>query len=942
VILHIHVTGDLVSEFDSSRALELLKRILVESSEGACGRLAVVQGGLTCGKTTLLHEFAQCATDTGALLLGATGSRTERGLQAGLIDQLFQSQGLPAGSIDRVRAMITSAMLVEQDDGEPPLHTVLRPSALLVHEACRAMLELSRTRPLVVVVDDVQFADDVSLQLLLYLLRRMRSARIVMVLSEWDWPQPALSPLRAELTGRPHHLIRLGPLSGEATSRMVRQALDRRVGSGLATAFHDLTGGNPLLLTALLEDHRNAEDEERDGRDGTGDEESPAVGFAFARAVAACLHRWEPMVLEVAQAIAVLGDRADPELIGRLMELRGEDAERVMHTLGRAGLLLGGRFRHPMAQTAVLGTLSPGGRSEAHSRAAELLHQRGATALEVARQVIAAGRAAEEWTLPVLRTAAEQALVEDDVTLAVQCLETALRASGDGAETLAVTAALARTAWRINPSVAAAHLPPLQAALQSGSLEGRDAVTLVRGALWSGDTEGVTAALRALSDSAALDDAQLYAEIRLAHQWHYGSDRGRFRAVKSASAAGSEPWSYAANQLAAAWNHKESRTATDCAEQILQSCRLEDSTLEVVASAVLALLSGNKLQEAAAWCDQLMEEAQLRGAVTWQMLLGGLRARVTLRRGKAMVASAQAEEALALLSGQSWGVLIGCPLATLISARTALGQYDAAAEAVQQRVPEEMYDTVHGLRYLHARGHYYLATDRPLAAISDFQRCGRSMQGWGLDVASLIPWRSSLAEANLRLGRTRVARDLVNRQLEQARTMDDRARGISLRVLAASSELGQRPTLLRQAVECLEGAGDRLELSVTLEELSQVYQQLDEFDRARLLSRRAAQESKACAAGPAPSRPRAAGRTADPAPPAAGPERPHAEPSRLPMLSDAQRRVAELAALGHTNQEISRRLYITVSTVEQHLTRVFRKLGVNSRNDLPLTLSDLA
>ncbi|MEY9968292.1 DNA-binding NarL/FixJ family response regulator, partial [Streptacidiphilus sp. MAP12-16] len=52
-------------------------------------------------------------------------------------------------------------------------------------------------------------------------------------------------------------------------------------------------------------------------------------------------------------------------------------------------------------------------------------------------------------------------------------------------------------------------------------------------------------------------------------------------------------------------------------------------------------------------------------------------------------------------------------------------------------------------------------------------------------------------------------------------------------------------------------------------------------------------------------------------------------------LSSAERRVASLAALGHTNREIARDLFITVSTVEQHLTRVYRKLNVTRRSDLP-------
>lgn len=55
-------------------------------------------------------------------------------------------------------------------------------------------------------------------------------------------------------------------------------------------------------------------------------------------------------------------------------------------------------------------------------------------------------------------------------------------------------------------------------------------------------------------------------------------------------------------------------------------------------------------------------------------------------------------------------------------------------------------------------------------------------------------------------------------------------------------------------------------------------------------------------------------------------------------LSQAEHRVAALAALGHTNREISGKLFITVSTVEQHLTRVYRKLEIKDRADLAARL----
>ena len=61
-----------------------------------------------------------------------------------------------------------------------------------------------------------------------------------------------------------------------------------------------------------------------------------------------------------------------------------------------------------------------------------------------------------------------------------------------------------------------------------------------------------------------------------------------------------------------------------------------------------------------------------------------------------------------------------------------------------------------------------------------------------------------------------------------------------------------------------------------------------------------------------------------------------------PVLSDAEQRVAALAADGYSNREISGKLFITVSTVEQHLTRIYRKLNVSRRDDLPPSLADRA
>jgi DNA-binding CsgD family transcriptional regulator len=98
-----------------------------------------------------------------------------------------------------------------------------------------------------------------------------------------------------------------------------------------------------------------------------------------------------------------------------------------------------------------------------------------------------------------------------------------------------------------------------------------------------------------------------------------------------------------------------------------------------------------------------------------------------------------------------------------------------------------------------------------------------------------------------------------------------------------------------------------------------------------MMAHRATQEARACHAElPAEQLP---GNRADDT------VEPSAELDGTAALSDAERRVAALASLGYTNREISRRLHVTVSTVEQHLTRVYRKLNVKNRTDLPADFS---
>jgi DNA-binding CsgD family transcriptional regulator len=258
-----------------------------------------------------------------------------------------------------------------------------------------------------------------------------------------------------------------------------------------------------------------------------------------------------------------------------------------------------------------------------------------------------------------------------------------------------------------------------------------------------------------------------------------------------------------------------------------------------------------------------------------------------------------------------------------------LGRHDEAGQELSRAVPAGLLDTRFGLPYLHARGLHNMAVGHPHAALADFEDCGRLMSGWGIDLPALVPWRSGAAEALIELGHLGQARELVEQQLGRPGVAGSRTRGVSLRILAACTDEVDRGPLLREAVELLRAEDDPLELATALADLSNANHLLGELAYARLLADQALQVVESSQVEESYwQRSVADGQLAA-----------LADNGGVSVLSPAEEPVARLAAAGHTNREISRKLFITVSTVEQHLTRIYRKLHVRSRNDLAAYLN---
>jgi DNA-binding CsgD family transcriptional regulator len=338
------------------------------------------------------------------------------------------------------------------------------------------------------------------------------------------------------------------------------------------------------------------------------------------------------------------------------------------------------------------------------------------------------------------------------------------------------------------------------------------------------------------------------------------------------------------------------------------------------------------LDSSAFWCNALMEESGAApGGVLRTAVLTSFCAIIETRRGNLQAADKYARTAFSLLSRRAWGVAIGAPLSSLLLTSIASGRPGDAVAWLRVPVPEAMFGTPYGLLYLYARGEYYLATACPQAALADFTDCGNRMLMWGLDQPGLVPWRAKAAEAYLAMGDNLKARDLCKQQLAQVGSRSSRTRGILLRAIALTHHPSKRTALLRESAEVLRDSGARLELAYTFSELSNAHLALGEDSRAHWAAHQARNLAERCGAQTLKA---TLGKTDRESPEVGN----SAGPGLLARLSDAERRVATLAACGYTNLQIAHKLYITVSTVEQHLTRVYRKLAVAGRAELPVDI----
>jgi DNA-binding CsgD family transcriptional regulator len=327
--------------------------------------------------------------------------------------------------------------------------------------------------------------------------------------------------------------------------------------------------------------------------------------------------------------------------------------------------------------------------------------------------------------------------------------------------------------------------------------------------------------------------------------------------------------------------------------------------------------------------------AQARATGDGSRLAVGLahRAWLALRRGDLIAAEGDARTALVaceLPAPALYRVLNG---GVLVKALVDQGELDAAEQALVPFDSEAESGSITAAVLRLARGRLRVEQGRVAEGLEDFLAVGLALTRALITCPSYLPWRSEAALAQLALGEREPARRLADEELELARAFGTpRALGVAKRAAGVIAGGDRGVSLLREAIDEFERGDASLERAHALADLGALLRRRNRRTEARELLREALDAAHQAGAKPlaqqAETELRATG----------------ARPRRvvltgLDSLTASERRIAELASQGLTNREIAQTLFITARTVEGHLTSVFRKLRVDSRDELPAALA---
>ena len=899
--------------------------VTLDNARHGRGALLFLVGEAGLGKTTMLEQ-ARLLAGSDFVVGAGRGDAIEATLPFGVLSQALDDLG-SRGLLDVVIAPAAPAI----DARSARFYTVLR------------FLERQSAKPILLLLDDLHWADPDSLDLLSFLSRRIHALPIAILGTLRPWPAPANETAQRLAGSGAAQIERLEPLSEPAAVAL----LEERVGAPLFDEHIRLartaTAGNPLMVEqlAVMIARRTSLPPGRD---------QPATlerDLLLARVAGET-----PDERRYAEAASIFGTTFQPTLAAELADLPTREADQALEGLAASGILraTGGslaEFTHPLLRQALYEHIPAPVRARRHGAAFRILLRRGADPGEAADHATRADLVGDAEAIALLQRAGRRAQEAGALATARQHFEAATRLAGSiasaallisltevmlatadargaeqlcrrvlasdelaSAERLAARRMLARALFvGGNPQAAQGELQ--QAADASSSAAPREAVeTLLEAVYVSWPTGGpalatpLAAAARRLA-SGMPDDVRSRAEAAWAFSAFVGGDPHGITVIEHAtkqaevdptSDIGTFAWTWGAIGLrgnVAKWTER-----FDDAERAFKIGMTTAERLNLpVAIASLAVMHGDtcartgRLQEGLTWLDRASGLAELAPErAFWAAIAHSY---ILIEMGRLDEARSWADNARSMAEpAQSWPGWIW------------MWHIDAQLAHQGRRIDEEcqLYERIEAL-----------ADQAALLEPCVVPWMGDAMAAYAIahryqDAARILK-RLEDAVEGLPCRIPRVVVKLAHaRGFELTQQVDD-ARQTYEAALALSREVSAPPlqarVLLRYGIY-LKKRGDVVDSRPRFAEALA----LAEATGAEPLASRAAEELAA-----------AGGRR----------RKPREDPD---ALSPAEERVASLAAELWTDREIADRLNLSTNTVETHLQHIYRKLGIASRREL--------
>jgi DNA-binding CsgD family transcriptional regulator len=577
--------------------------------------------------------------------------------------------------------------------------------------------------------------------------------------------------------------------------------------------------------------------------------------------------------------------------------------------------------------------------------AAELLLEAGALPESAAAHLLRVAPQADSFVVSTLRQAAERSLAQGAADAAVVYLTRALEEQMNPAARAEVLVELGFAERRTNGPAAADHLRAGLELLVDGSRRGAVALELGR-AFWFTDRipEAFAVFEQALDEVDREQDPDLY-ELLLAELISSALWNQQTYPVAEAAIGELDPdalhGGLGSETLLATIAHYEQRLGlhrelvVELARRALAPGNLSASGSIAFYYAVNVLPKSGLLDEAVSILDKAVAQARRHGDIFNVAFMLLWRGKWQTHRGDLRAAVADLRESIDLSVAHGMHVAWPYNIGFLAEALLEQGEAEEAAEVIEKGEFSEQLppDQLHLAYFRLSRARLRIETGSPERGVEELLQVGETVRLIPHDNPSSVPWRSWAAEGLRLLDRNDEARALADEELALARRWGAlQTIGASLRALGLVEGGKAGIGLLREAVEVLAGSEARLEHARALVDLGAALRRANQRTEARErlrdgvdlalgigalgLAARANEEIAATGA-----RPRKVIQTG------------------LDALTASERRVAQLAAEGMSNKEIAQTLFVTIKTVEVHLSHAYRKLEISSRAQLEKALT---